>query len=133
MSRGSLTSPANHSRVLTIMASAIHTMLPCCLTRMSSACTCPRSRGCSTRCSCTAWTWTPPRAIQRVTVLSSQPHAAPMACGGQPWASNVTTRVTVSAAVRRRYNAVPCVALHVVWHSVQRKRWSVREWRRMLP
>ena len=32
---------------------------PCVFTRISSACTCPRSRGCSTRCSCTAWPWWP--------------------------------------------------------------------------
>src|SRR4029434_2467411 len=37
MSRCSLTSPPSHKRVLTIMASAIHTMTPCFLTRISSA------------------------------------------------------------------------------------------------
>ena len=37
-----------------IMASAIHTRLPCCLTRLASACPCPKSRGCATRYSCTA-------------------------------------------------------------------------------
>src|SRR5215831_13485304 len=54
-SRCSLTSPPSHNRVLTIIASAIHTMPPCFLTRISSACTCPRSRGLWTQCSCTAW------------------------------------------------------------------------------
>ena len=61
----SLTSPASHKRVRTIMASAIHTMPPWVLTRISSACTCPRSRGCSTRYSCTACPWTPARAPTR--------------------------------------------------------------------
>jgi len=28
---------------------------------------------------------------------------------------------------------MPCVALHVVWHSVQRKRVSLHEWRPMVP
>ena len=102
MSRCSLTSPASHKRVLTIMASAIQTMPPCFLTRISSACTCPRSRGCSTRCSCTAWPWRPARAPHAATVRSSKPKATTIACSGQPWASNVTTRVTVSAEVRRR-------------------------------
>ena len=54
LSRGALTSPANHTRVRTIIARAIHTLLPWVLTRISSACTCPRSRGCATRCSWTA-------------------------------------------------------------------------------
>jgi len=42
-------------------------------------------------------------------------------------ASKVTTRVTVSAAGRRRYNAVPLVTLNVLWHVGQRKRWSLHE------
>ena len=46
---------SHHTRVETIMARAIQTMPPCLLTRLSSACTGPRSRGCSTRCSWTAW------------------------------------------------------------------------------
>ena len=49
MSRCALTSPPSHKRVLTIIASAIHTTPLCFLTRSSSACTCPKSRGCSTR------------------------------------------------------------------------------------
>ena len=53
-SRRSLTTPPNHKRVLTISASAIQTIPPWRLTRHSSAWTCPRSRGCSTRCACTA-------------------------------------------------------------------------------
>src|SRR5262249_57673169 len=64
MSRCSLTSPPSHKRVVTIMASAIHTRPPCFLTRSSSACTCPRSRGCSTRYSCTACPCRPERAHQ---------------------------------------------------------------------
>jgi hypothetical protein len=36
-----------------------------------------------------------------------KPKRATMACTGQPWASNVTMRLTVSAAVRRRSNTVP--------------------------
>ena len=43
MSRCALTSPASHKRVRTIIARAIHTMPPCVLTRISSACTCPGS------------------------------------------------------------------------------------------
>src|SRR2546427_135517 len=39
---------------------------------------------------------------QAATVRSSNPKAATMACTGQPWASKVTTRATVSAAVRSR-------------------------------
>ena len=94
MSRCSLTSPASHKRVLTIMASAIHTMPPCFLTRISSAWTWPRSRGCSTRCSCTAWPWRPARAPHAATVRSSNPKATTIACSGQPWASSVTISAT---------------------------------------
>src|SRR6266567_967830 len=39
---------------------------------------------------------------QQATVRSSSPKAATMACTGQPWASKVTTRITVSAEVRSR-------------------------------
>lgn len=49
MSRWALTSPASPSRVLTISASAIQPMPPWVLTRLSSAWTGPRARGCSTR------------------------------------------------------------------------------------
>jgi hypothetical protein len=113
LSRGSLTSPASHRRVVTIMASAIHTMAPCVLTRLASACPCPRSRGCSTRDSWTAWPGRPARAHHVATVRSSQPNATTMAWSGPPWARSVTTRVTVSAEIRRRYNAVPGEAGHV--------------------
>ena len=54
-SRCALTSPPSHTRVLPIMARAIRTLPPWCLTRSSSACPCPRARGCSTRDSGTAW------------------------------------------------------------------------------
>jgi hypothetical protein len=113
MSRCSLISPASHKRVLTIMASAIHTTPPCFLTRISSACTWPRARGCSTRCSWIAWPWTPARRNHAATVRSSMPKATTTAWSGQPCAIRVTTRVTVSAEVRRRYNAVPFVAVKV--------------------
>jgi hypothetical protein len=43
---------------------------------------------------------------------------------GQPWALRVTTRVTVSAEVRSRENAVPWVAVTVWWHAVHRNRLS---------
>ena len=33
----------------------------------------------------------------------------------------------------RQGQAVPCVALNVLWHSVQRKRLFLREWRPMVP
>jgi hypothetical protein len=52
-SRRGLTAPARHKRVLTSSAKAIHTRPPWVLTRIASAGTCPRSRGCSTR---GAWT-----------------------------------------------------------------------------
>src|SRR6266567_4176537 len=133
MSRCSLTSPPSHKRVQTIIAKAIQTIPPCFLTRISSACTCPRSRGCSTRCSCTACPWAPPRATHPATVRSSEPNATTSAWRGHPWASSVTTRLTVSAEVRRREKAVPFVALNVLWHSVQRKRLSLHEWMPMLP
>src|SRR5437016_1563325 len=133
MSRCSLTSPPSHRRVCTIMAMAIQTIPPCFLTRSSSACTCPRSRGCSTRYSCTAWPCRPERVHQSAIVRSSNPNAATIACTGHPWASNVTTRLTVSAAVRRRYNTVPLVALNVLWHSWQMNRCSFCEWIPILP
>jgi hypothetical protein len=60
-------------------------------------------------------------------------HAATMAGGGQPCASNIPMRRTISSAVCRRYNAVPFIALNVLWHSVHRHRWSLREWIPMLP
>jgi hypothetical protein len=63
-SRCSLPSPASHNRRLPSSANAIPTMPPCFLTRLSSACTCPRSRGCSTRCGGTACPWPPPRPSQ---------------------------------------------------------------------
>src|SRR5499427_10633487 len=66
-------------------------------------------------------------------VRSSNPNAATIACTGHPWASNVTTRRTVSAAVRRRYNAVPVVALKVFRHSWQMNRCSFCEWIPILP
>ena len=58
---------AQPQRVLTIMARAIHTMPLCFLTRSSSACTCPKSRGCSTRDSCTACPCRPERARHAAT------------------------------------------------------------------
>src|SRR5262249_1517377 len=76
---------------------------------------------------------TPPRRIHAATVRSSKPNATTMACSGQPCASKVRTSVTVSAGVRRRYNAVPFVALNVLWHTVHRKRCALREWMLMLP
>jgi hypothetical protein len=79
------------------------------------------------------WPWRPARTHHAVTVSSSHPKATTMACSGHPWASRVTTRLTVSAEVRRRYHAVPVVALNVLWHSVHRKRWSLHEWIRRLP
>src|SRR5437764_2143887 len=132
-SRCSLTSPPSHRRVCTIRAMAIQTIPPCFWTRSSSACTCPRSRGGSTRDSCTAWPCRPERVHQSALVRSSKPNAATSACTGHPWASNVTTRRTVSAAVRRRYNTVPVVALHVLWHAWQMNRCSFCEWRPILP
>src|SRR5215218_9089866 len=56
-----------------------------------------------------------------------------IACSGHPWAISVTTRLTVSAEVRRRYNAVPFVAVNVFRHSVQRKLCSLREWMPIFP
>ncbi len=49
-SRCGLTTPPSHNRVETIIAIASQTTPPCRRTRSSSACTCPRSRGTSTRC-----------------------------------------------------------------------------------
>ena len=102
ISRGARTSPASHRRVLTIIASALHTRPPGVLTRISSACTWPRSRGRSTRGAWTAWPCRPARAPHAATVRSSNPQATTIACSGQPCARRVTTRVTVSAEVRRR-------------------------------
>src|SRR5712691_3602582 len=75
----------------------------------------------------------PPRATHPATVRSSEPNATTIAGRGHPWASNVTTRLTVSAEVRRREKAVPFVALNVLRHAVQRKRLSLHEWMPMLP
>jgi len=46
---------------------------------------------------------------------------------------SVTTKLTVSAEVRRREHAVPFVVLNVLWHSVQMKRLSLHEWMPMGP
>src|SRR5215813_7771287 len=132
-SRCALTSPPSHSRVCTLMAIAIQTIPPCCLTRSASACTCLRSRGCSPRYACTAWPCCPERVHQSAIVRSSHPNAATIACTGHPWASNVTTRLTVSAAVRRRSNTVPVVALNVLWHAWQMHRCSCCAWIPILP
>jgi hypothetical protein len=56
-----------------------------------------------------------------------------MAGSGHPWVISVPPRVTVSAEVRRLYNAVPFVTVNVLRHAVQRKRWSLRQWIRMVP
>ena len=101
-SRGALTSPPSHKRGVTIMASAIQTMPPCCWTRRSSACTWPRSRGGSTRYACTACPCRPARAHPSAPVRSSPPHAATIAGTGHPGASQVRTITTVSAAGRSR-------------------------------
>src|SRR5207244_5737307 len=133
LARGSLTSPPSHKRVWTLMAKAIQTMPPCFFTRISSACTCPQSRGCSTKHSWTACPCFPERAHHAATVRSSNPKATTSACRGQPCALTVTTRLTVSAEVRRRYSAVPFVAVNVLRHAVQLKRCSLRAWLPMLP
>lgn len=53
-SRSGATAPPSHSRVVTCMAKASQTIRPRRhLTRSSSHCTSPNSRGCSTRCCCT--------------------------------------------------------------------------------
>jgi hypothetical protein len=57
------------------MAIAIQRMLPWILTRISSACTCPKSRGCSTKRSCARWQCCPHLACQSSTVRSSRPKA----------------------------------------------------------
>src|SRR5262249_61255536 len=75
----------------------------------------------------------PERAHHAARVRSSNLNAATIACTGHPWASTGTTRRTVSAAVRRRYNAVPVVALNVFWHSWQMNRWSFCAWIPILP
>ncbi len=124
MSRGSLTAPARHTRVLTSLASPIHTTPPGVLTRRSSACTGPRSRGGSTPCSCTACPWTPARRNACATVRASTPHVTTMTCRGQPCAISVTTRGTVAAGVRRRDDAVPLVMVKVFRHWVQMNRFS---------
>jgi hypothetical protein len=74
---------------------------PCIFTRISSAWTCPKSRGCS-KCSCTCWQCLPDRLCQLRTVRSSRPNAATMVCTGQPYASKVTTVTTLSLSVRNR-------------------------------
>ena len=62
------------------------------------------------------------------------------AVGSAPWhdqriamGRSTTGRRTVSAAIRRRSKAVPCVALNVLRHSVQRQPWSLFDRRRRLP
>jgi hypothetical protein len=89
--------PPRHQRVVTLRASAIHTMPPCVLTHSSAACPCPRSRGGSTRYACTAWPCRPARAHQSAIGRSSNPNAATSACRGHPGASKVTRSTTVSA------------------------------------
>lgn len=132
-SRGSLASPPSPTRVWTLMASAIQTIRPWAVTRIAAARTCPRARGGAPLCSCTACPCLPSRASQEATVRSSEPHATTMACRGHPWARSVTTRLLVSAEVRRRYHAGPCVAVHVLPHWVQMKRCSCCEWIPRLP
>src|SRR3989442_16026478 len=56
-----------------------------------------------------------------------------MAWRGQPCASRVTTSDTVSAAVRRRDNAVPFVVVKVLRHAVQMSRFSFCAWMPMVP
>lgn len=61
MSRSSLTSPASPTRVATLIARTIQTLPLGRLTRLSSACTWPRSRGGSTRYAWTVCPWRPAR------------------------------------------------------------------------
>jgi len=75
-SRGTLSSPARHHRVLTRSARAIHTTPPWFLTRISAAFTCPRPQGGWTRWSCTAWRWRPAWVSHEVTERASIPKAA---------------------------------------------------------
>src|SRR5262249_27099078 len=131
--RGALPSPPSPSRGRTLRALALQTRPPCCLPRSSSAWPWPRSRGGSTRDACTAWPCRPERAHHAARVRSSNLNAATIACTGHPWARTGTTRRTVSAAVRRRYNAVPVGALNVFWHSWQMNRCSFCEWIPILP
>jgi len=98
------------NRALPIMASAIQRWPPCRLTRLASAGTCPRSRGSSTRGTCTAWPCRPARASHVAPVRSSNPKATPIAGTGQPWASEGTSRTIRSAAERSREQPVPGVA-----------------------
>src|SRR5579859_6622868 len=53
LSRWALTTPPSHRRVGTATAMASQSTPCCTLARISSACTCPRSRGCTT---CSWWT-----------------------------------------------------------------------------
>ena len=88
------------------MANAIQTMPPCIFTRISSACTCPRSRGCSTRCSCTAWPWLAGTCLPRRDRPLVKPKGDDDRLQGAAMARSVSTSVTVSAgrpqAVERR-------------------------------
>ena len=74
LSRGVLTSPARHTRVLTSLASAIHTRPPWVWTRIAAAWTGPRAQGGSTRGAWTAWPWCPARAHQAASGRSSNPN-----------------------------------------------------------
>ena len=93
-SRCALIRPPNHKRVGTSSAIANQAIPPWCLTRISSASSCPSSRGCWTKCACTCWQWRPARCCQLDTVRSSRPLAATIAASGHPYASNVITWVT---------------------------------------
>ena len=132
-SRGARTAPPSHPRVFTLRASAIQTPPRCFLPRRSSAGPWPRARGGSPTYAGTAGPCRPDRAHQAAPGRASQPQAATSAGRGQPWARRGTTRLTVSAAGRRRYNTVPVVALNVLWPAGQRKRGSCCEWRRLWP
>ena len=121
--------PRPPHRVLTILASAIHTLPPGRLTRRASACTGPRARGCAPRCGGPAAVGPCPHAA---TVRSSTPQVATIACTGPPGASKVTRRITSGRKARRRA-ARPCVAVPVVPHCVQMQRRSWRAWMPISP
>lgn len=99
---GGAAGPAQPQRVGTWIAEASQTRWPCSLTRTSSACACPNSRGGTTRCRSTRSHGAPVRAGQATSVRSSTPNAATIACTGQPYARSVTTTSTTRSTARRR-------------------------------
>jgi len=92
LSRLKLTVLATRRRVDTITANPMQAIIGRPFARISSACTCPRSRWlCSIRTSWTRWPCFPARFRPSAVVRSSQMHARPITWTGHPYERTVMT------------------------------------------